>query len=719
MFVVNDDLSIYCTRGDYCEFPVTHQFKKGDVVRFKATRKKDCETVVIQRDFVVEAECEEFIISLTGDDTKIGEVISKPTDYWYEVELNPDTNPQTIIGYDEDGAKVFKLFPEGKDVDNEDIEVVGKKTLQELVDYALEQAKESGEFEGEKGDPFTYEDFTEEQLASLKGEKGDQGGTGVYVGDTEPTDPNVSVWVNPNGDEVIVANNVTYYHTEREELGVSHDYINEQGADYVYGLYDALMTKYPDYVQMTDLKSNDGTPTLREYVITYNTEGYYTDKYDPDDPARKPKYLIMSGIHGSERKAVFSAYRFIRDVLNGHNVPDAFRNGVVLHVLPVANPTGFKANSYENEDGVNINRNFDWDWEVRDGSGDYAMSELETQAIANWMADNKDAVAFIDCHNSIILNENVMISGSPDNDEADRVKRAAMRGVDRIIPYWRDVIGYKSAGVPVPDEKGYPIRDENGKLVTEQKPVIFSYSVTANIKGGAFNYAQNVVGIPSIALEMLTYYGDARTMDEEESEGIYKYQPEVIAMGAEAIGNVLIELFSEASEVKDMALVGDALDTLVESMNSMSKGFRIESGTMTLDADVLPAEGTNKITVKLRDDASGMYCPSGAKMFVFYADNTTLTAIKNMYKQVTDTFTPPQYVGTVLGNCFEPNIANYSAGTLSYMSQLQYIDTLASWHKGWVLANSVTTANNADGVSFSALALKAGTYNWTAYYWDE
>lgn len=510
-----------------------------------------------------------------------------------------------------------------------------------------------------------------------------------------------------------------YYHTEREELGVSHDYINKHGADYVYGLYDALMTKYPDYVQMKELESNDGTKVLREYVVTYNTDGYYTDQYEPDDPARKPKYLIMSGIHGSERKAVFSTYRFIRDVLNGHNVPDSFRNGVVLHVLPVANPTGFKANSYENEDGVNINRNFDWDWEVRDGSGDDAMSELETQAIANWMADNKDAVAFIDCHNSIILNENVMISGSPDNDEADRVKRAAMRGVDRIIPYWRDVIGYKTAGVPIPDENGYAQRDENGKLLTKQKPVIFSYSVTANIKGGAFNYAQNVVGIPSISLEMLTYYGDARTMDEEEAEGIYKYQPEVIAMGAEAIGNILVELFSEASEVKDMALVGDKLDTLAESMNSMSKGFRIESGTMTLDADVLPAEGTSKITVKLRDDASGMYCPGGAKMFVFYADSTTLTAIKNMYKQVTDTFTPPQYVGTVLGNCFEPNIANYSAGTLSYMSQLQYVDTLASWHKGWVLANSVTTANSADGVSFSALALKAGTYHWTAYYWNE
>ena len=56
-------------------------------------------------------------IFLHGAETKFGEVINKPVDYWYEVELNPETKPQTIIGYDEDGAKVFKLFPEGRDVE--------------------------------------------------------------------------------------------------------------------------------------------------------------------------------------------------------------------------------------------------------------------------------------------------------------------------------------------------------------------------------------------------------------------------------------------------------------------------------------------------------------------------------------------------------------------------------------------------------------------------
>jgi hypothetical protein len=124
MFVVTEDMSIYCTRGDAGGFNVqatikgeVYTFRAGDVVRLKVFGKKDCENVVLQKDVEVTEDTTQVEVFLTKEDTKIGEVISKPTDYWYEVELNPDTKPQTIVGYDEDGAKVFKLFPEGKDVE--------------------------------------------------------------------------------------------------------------------------------------------------------------------------------------------------------------------------------------------------------------------------------------------------------------------------------------------------------------------------------------------------------------------------------------------------------------------------------------------------------------------------------------------------------------------------------------------------------------------------
>lgn len=124
MFRVNDDLSIYATRGDAGGFYVTatiggepYTFRSGDVVRFKVFGKKSCGYIALQKDVAVAEDSTQVEIFLDGGETRFCEVISKPVDYWYEVELNPETKPQTIIGYDEDGAKVFKLFPEGKEVE--------------------------------------------------------------------------------------------------------------------------------------------------------------------------------------------------------------------------------------------------------------------------------------------------------------------------------------------------------------------------------------------------------------------------------------------------------------------------------------------------------------------------------------------------------------------------------------------------------------------------
>ena len=126
MFLINEDKSIYVTRGDAVFFTVSAEengesyvFQIGDVLRVKVTDKKDCDEVVLQKDFVVQEAGENVDIILTGQDTKLGDVISKPKDYWYEVELNPFTNPQTIIGYDDEGAKIFKVFPEGRDLVDE------------------------------------------------------------------------------------------------------------------------------------------------------------------------------------------------------------------------------------------------------------------------------------------------------------------------------------------------------------------------------------------------------------------------------------------------------------------------------------------------------------------------------------------------------------------------------------------------------------------------
>lgn len=141
MFEINKDGSIYLTRGDSCVISVTakegeedYTFKAGDVLRIKVFERKACHSVVIQKDFPVVADTLVMDLGLTEAETRIGPLINKPVDYWYEIELNPGNNPQTIVGYDDDGPKIFKMFPEGQDVapeepeiDPEDIPVVDEE----------------------------------------------------------------------------------------------------------------------------------------------------------------------------------------------------------------------------------------------------------------------------------------------------------------------------------------------------------------------------------------------------------------------------------------------------------------------------------------------------------------------------------------------------------------------------------------------------------------
>lgn len=122
MFVVNDNLSIFLTRGDIATIEVSaksndsdYQFLSGDVVRLRIFEKGHHDSVVLQKDVTVETETSVVSIFLSRDDTKLGGLINKPLDFWYEIELNPDTMPQTIVGYDNSGPKVFRLFPEGDD----------------------------------------------------------------------------------------------------------------------------------------------------------------------------------------------------------------------------------------------------------------------------------------------------------------------------------------------------------------------------------------------------------------------------------------------------------------------------------------------------------------------------------------------------------------------------------------------------------------------------
>lgn len=113
--------NIYCTRGDAGTINVQatnddgtpHTFTTGTTVRFNVVKENDTATRIFSKEVTLDEDATQVSIPITSTETTIGNYINKKITYWYEVEINPDANGYTIIGYDEHGPKKFILLPEG------------------------------------------------------------------------------------------------------------------------------------------------------------------------------------------------------------------------------------------------------------------------------------------------------------------------------------------------------------------------------------------------------------------------------------------------------------------------------------------------------------------------------------------------------------------------------------------------------------------------------
>ena len=114
-----DDRTIHLTRGDRCSFKVyvidaktseRYTFPAGCTVSFVVVNKQGYTKGELMRKTInVLEDTQEVEFTLTEEDTKIGKMIDKKQKYWYNVVVNDDI---TIIGSDEDGEKLFIIYPE-------------------------------------------------------------------------------------------------------------------------------------------------------------------------------------------------------------------------------------------------------------------------------------------------------------------------------------------------------------------------------------------------------------------------------------------------------------------------------------------------------------------------------------------------------------------------------------------------------------------------------
>ena len=491
-----------------------------------------------------------------------------------------------------------------------------------------------------------------------------------------------------------------YYSTTREELAVTlgkEDAVpSDITSSVIWGLYDALMAKYPDRVQKNEIHNNDGSFTNYEYVVStgeYNTEGRFFGKTGingMDTHIKKPKYLILGGVHGSERPAIISIYRFIRDVLEGHNIPAQFREGCTIRVMPIAVPYGLDTKTSTGgsygltENGVTVGRNFDWNFGIDVVStipyGDYAESEKETQAIANWLKANQDAKVLFDCHNNgVAVNEVLQIFKLKDNEVSDVATKTVMRGVERVIPFWRDVIGY-------PDR------------------TVYYSSIWCGEGGTSIGYATEKLGIPALGIELSVL--QTGTQEELENDRTV-ITPETVAAGAEVIGNALIEFYEQSlDEVVDMTETNGKIDELKELVNK-SLSFRIEKGVYTVEENI-----TGSHTFKVP-------CTNGAKMLNFFPDEDTLNRILQYANKTAENGGQNRFV-CFSGQAIEKvSVRGTAQAYRGYELMIKQIYNASGKEAKFQANDHASNCDNTDGFTFTGAYVEHGTYNWTAYYWDE
>lgn len=174
----------------------------------------------------------------------------------------------------------------------------------------------------------------------------------------------------------------------------------------VYDKLDVLMSNNQSYISKKKL-GEDESGNLPIYLYKFIPE---KSTYTGSAVVKKrPKIVIVAGEHGDgdggdPNTSIYALYNLLESVVNKWDSDDFLyylRWHVELIVIPVANPYGINNKQKYNFNNVDINRNWDYNWNqyVGNEKGPEPFSEKETRYIKGVIEENKEEVlAYVNLH---------------------------------------------------------------------------------------------------------------------------------------------------------------------------------------------------------------------------------------------------------------------------------------------------------------------------------
>ena len=215
-------------------------------------------------------------------------------------------------------------------------------------------------------DPVLYKIYRDDSVSTYSFNTGNYRSFFLYVALNQSTTPSVSVAYDAAEGSITIplktvvaeliskVDELSSLDFHAESLLPPTQGIKSTASDY-FALWEPLVTA--GYCTKTQIATVNGQP-IYKYVFAVDKDTLYNDALTIVSDGsfyKKPKVSFISGQHGDEKGGPLFTYEFFNHVCNDptyHKYLGMFD----FHVIPLVNPTGYNANTRNNYQNVNINR---------------------------------------------------------------------------------------------------------------------------------------------------------------------------------------------------------------------------------------------------------------------------------------------------------------------------------------------------------------------------